>query len=232
MTAPPIQIEIPQSYSGKRLDNAISELLESSEPWRLQLGTDSSPSRNRLQQWIKSGDILIDGKVSRPAYKLRGGEILTLAIPEPQPLELEPEAMSLNVLYEDEELIVVNKPPGLVVHPGAGHPTGTLVHGLLHHCKDLSGIGDVLRPGIVHRLDRGTSGAMVVAKTDRAHESLTKQFAERTVHKRYLAVIYGALTPPQGIIETLYGRHPTDRKKFSSKVSKGKSNRTFIFIFK
>ena len=222
MSAEPIEIKIPQLYAGKRLDSALPELLLSLERYRNEVEPEQLPSRSRLQQWIRDGNILLDGQQSRPAQKIRGGELLTVMLPEPKPLGLEPEAIPLDVLYEDRDLIVVNKPPGMVVHPGAGHSSGTLVHGLLHHCQDLSGIGDVLRPGIVHRLDRGTSGAMVVAKTDRAHEGLTKQFAEREVHKRYLAVVYGSLEPARGIIETLYGRHPTDRKKYSSKVARGK----------
>jgi 23S rRNA pseudouridine1911/1915/1917 synthase len=118
---------------------------------------------------------------------------------------------------------VINKQSDIVVHPGAGHPTGTLVHGLLHHCKDLSGIGGELRPGIVHRLDRGTSGCLVVAKNDFAHEHLARQFAEREVHKNYLALVMGEPLRKKTRIETLYGRHPKERKKFSSKVTKGKN---------
>ena len=217
-----IEIQVSQSHSGKRLDSALAELLEDSEDYRSSVSSGTVLSRSRLQQWIRDGHVLVDGKPSRPSHKLRGGERIAVHVPEPEPLGVEPEPMVLDVLYEDAELIVVNKPQGLVVHPGAGHSTGTLVHGLLHHCHDLSGIGGVLRPGIVHRLDRGTSGAIVVAKTDRAHEGLTRQFAEREVHKRYLAMVYGVPEPSSGIIETLYGRHPTDRRKFSSKVSRGK----------
>jgi 23S rRNA pseudouridine1911/1915/1917 synthase len=130
--------------------------------------------------------------------------------------------MELDVLFEDSDLIVVNKKPDLVVHPGAGHATGTLVHGLLHHCTDLSGIGGELRPGIVHRLDRGTSGCMVVAKNDFVHEHLANQFAEREVHKNYLALVMGTPIRTKTRIETMHGRHPRERKKFSSKVKQGK----------
>ena len=217
----PIEIDIPSTYAGKRLDSVLAKLLESTEEFRPPTG-ETIPSRSRLQQWIRDGHVTIDGSTTRPAFKLKGGERLKLDIPKPEPLEVEPEAMELDILYEDAELICVNKPQGLVVHPGAGHFNGTLVHGLLHHCRDLAGIGGVLRPGIVHRLDRGTSGAIVVAKTDRAHEGLTAQFAERKVQKRYLALVFGTPNPSRGVIETFYGRHPTDRKKFSSKVTSGK----------
>jgi 23S rRNA pseudouridine1911/1915/1917 synthase len=164
----------------------------------------------------------VDGEATRRALRLRGGERVLVRVPDPEPLNLIPEPMALEVLFEDEHLIAVAKPAGLVVHPGAGHRTGTLVHGLLAHCRHLSGIGGVERPGIVHRLDRGTSGVMVVAKSDRAHVGLAAAFAAREVDKHYLAFVLGKPSPRLGTIDTCYGRHPSVRTRFTSKLHAGK----------
>jgi 23S rRNA pseudouridine1911/1915/1917 synthase len=160
------------------------------------------------------------------------GQNVVITLPEPEPVELVPEPMDLAVLYEDSDLIVVDKPAGLVVHPGAGHFSGTLVHGLLAHCQDLSGIGGEVRPGIVHRLDRDTSGCIVVAKNDKAHEGIATQFAERRVQKHYEAFVIGEPNPARGVIDTMFGRHPTDRKRFSSKVKRGKRALTSYAVVK
>ncbi|HET6345967.1 MAG TPA: RluA family pseudouridine synthase, partial [Myxococcota bacterium] len=154
--------------------------------------------------------------------KLREGQRVEVRIPAPTPSTLVPMAMPLVVLYEDAHVIALDKPAGLVVHPGAGTRGPTLVHGLLAQCGDLSGIGGVTRPGIVHRLDRGTSGVMVVAKHDRAHAGLAEQFSGRTVRKRYLAVVHGAPEPAQATLDTLYGRHPVHRQRFTARVTSGK----------
>lgn len=170
-------------------------------------------SRGTIARWIQGGDILVDGKKAKPSLKAKAGQRIEVTPPPVIPLELVPEEMTLNVLFEDEHVIVINKPPGLVVHPAAGHDTGTLVHGLLHHCAgQLSGIGGVARPGIVHRLDQDTSGCIVMAKNDAAHQSLAEQFAKRSVNKVYLAVLCGYLQPATGTIDAPIARHPNQRK--------------------
>jgi 23S rRNA pseudouridine1911/1915/1917 synthase len=177
-------------------------------------------SRSYLKQLITDGHVLIGTKPCRPSYKVRAGETVTVSIPPPRSLSLTPEDIPLDVLYEDSHLIVVNKPVGMVVHPAPGHYTGTLVHALLHHCQDLSGIGGALRPGIVHRIDRDTSGSLVVAKTDDAHRGLSTLFKERPkdqIARQYLAVARGTFREEKGTIETPYGRHPTKRQCYSSR---------------
>ncbi len=179
-------------------------------------------TRTRLQKLIDDGHVLVDGKPARASLKLSGNEAIQVTLPPPDPMELVPEALPLDILYEDADVIVVSKSSDMIVHPGAGQKRGTLVNALLAHCRDLSGIGGVMRPGIVHRLDRGTSGCIVAAKNDKAHESLARQFAEREVEKRYSAFVLGTPTQPAGRISTLYGRHPTQRLKFTTKVTSGK----------
>ena len=179
-------------------------------------------SRSRLSLWIKSGFVFVDGDVKPSKYSIRDSEVITVHEPDPTPIEIKPEEMALSIIYEDESLVVINKPPGLVVHPGAGHPDGTLVNGLVARYGALSNIGAPVRPGVVHRIDAGTSGLLVVARTDAAHFGLSKQFAEHTVERRYLALVWDHGLPESGVIETLYGRSPNHRIKFSSKVEQGK----------
>jgi 23S rRNA pseudouridine1911/1915/1917 synthase len=210
------ELVVPLSSAGQRLDAFLVAVRGVSTVPVMDL------SRARMQQLIKDGDVTVDGAVAKPSLRLHGGEVLKVSVPPPKELGLVPEAMSLEILYEDEHLIAVNKPAGLLVHPGAGAHTGTLVHALLAHCRDLSGIGGVERPGIVHRLDRGTSGVMVVAKNDRAHESLARQFATRTARKRYVAFVFGAVQPKSGRIVTFHGRHPTQRRRFTTRVNSGR----------
>jgi len=200
-----------------RLDRFVTDHLAGSDDERLQ-----GLSRSRIQKLIEEGSLLVDGQKVRRSFKLRGGEWLTLTIPQPVPIDVAPEAMDLLVLHEDSDLIVLNKSPGIVVHPGAGITSGTLVNALLAHCSDLSGIGGALRPGIVHRLDRDTSGVIIMAKNDRAHEGLARQFADRKVVKLYDAFVLGVPKPAKDSIETLFGRHPKDRKRFSSRVKEGR----------
>jgi 23S rRNA pseudouridine1911/1915/1917 synthase len=172
-------------------------------------------SRARIQALIADNALQIDGKsvTDASSAKFAGGRF-TLAIPSPIPNQAEAQAIDLQIIFEDDHVIVVDKPAGLVVHPSVGHPNGTLVNALLHHCKGrLSGIGGVERPGIVHRIDRDTSGLMVVAKSDKAHEGLAKLFAAHDIDRRYLAIVAGQLAPPAGIIRTQIGRHPTNRQK-------------------
>jgi 23S rRNA pseudouridine1911/1915/1917 synthase len=181
-------------------------------------------SRTRLQSLITAGRVLVDGRARKASHRLRGGERVSVDVPPPVPLALEPESIPLDVVYEDAALLVVNKPAGLVVHPGAGHPTGTLVHALLAHCGPaLSGIGGTRRPGIVHRLDRGTSGLLVVAKTDRAHLSLARQLKARTVERRYAALVLGALPRAEGIVEAPIGRDPRDRLRMAVRPTGGRA---------
>jgi len=173
-------------------------------------------SRVQIKRLLDDGLILVDSEPSKASARLRGGEEISIHLPEPQPATALPEAIPLQVLYEDSDLIVIDKPAGLVVHPAAGHASGTLVNALLHHCGDLSGIGGELRPGIVHRLDKDTSGVMVATKNDATHLALAAQFKEHTVNRRYLALLHGILTPATGRIESAIGRHPNHRLKMSS----------------
>lgn len=180
-------------------------------------------SRAFLQKLIEQGHILVNGRAPKASYKVRAGDEVTLEIPPPRPLETRAEDIPLDVLFEDDDLIVVNKPAGLVVHPAAGNYEHTLVNALLHHCRGrLAGIGGVERPGIVHRLDKGTSGCIVVAKTDVAHQALIAQFKSRAVKKIYRAICWGEFERPSGRIETVIGRSGRDRKKMSARVARGR----------
>jgi 23S rRNA pseudouridine1911/1915/1917 synthase len=184
-------------------------------------------SRSRLQTLIKQGHVTLDGRTVKPGEKLRKGALVSVTEPPAEPSLLEPEEIPLNVLFEDTDLLVINKPPGLVVHPAAGHARHTLVHALLAHCSSLSGIGGEQRPGIVHRLDKDTSGCLVVAKNDLAHAHLSRQFAGRSVVKIYLALAQGYFeTVRHGVIDNMIGRHPVDRKKMAVLVRGGRSSRT------
>jgi 23S rRNA pseudouridine1911/1915/1917 synthase len=179
-------------------------------------------SRATVQRLIETGCVLVDGKQVRPSLKLKGGEQVEVEVPPPLPAQPLPEAIPLEVLYEDSDLIVINKAAGMVVHPGAGNTSGTLVNALLAHCRDLAGIGGELRPGIVHRLDKGTSGVLVAAKHDRAHQALSEQFSVHTVKRIYQALVYGSPQEDTGKIEGIIGRHPTERLRLSGKAKNGK----------
>jgi len=184
---------------------------------------DASLSRAQVQKWIEKGRVEIGGVVCRrPSRRLRPGEVVSYSKPRPVPYRLLPEEIPLTVLYEDKAILVIDKPAGMVVHPAAGHGTGTLVHAVLAHCRDLSGIGGELRPGIVHRLDKDTSGLLVVAKSDEAHQRLAEQFKNRLVSKTYRALVFGDLREETGRIEKPVGRHPSDRKKMSAVSPRGK----------
>lgn len=172
-------------------------------------------SRSRIQSLIKSGDVLVNGTPAKPKNPVSRGDSITVRIPEPEPAEARPQDIPLDILYEDEDVVVINKESGMVVHPAAGNPDGTIVNALLHHCGDLSGIGGVERPGIVHRLDKDTSGCLVIAKNDGAHQSLTAQFAARSTEKRYLAVVQGIPAQSSGTVFTHIGRHPVNRLKMA-----------------
>ena len=176
-----------------------------------------SLSRSYIKKLIEQRNVLRNGQPVKPAVLLKRGDVVELKIPPPAPLSVQPEAIPLEILHEDSDLIVVNKPAGLVVHPVGPLVSGTLVNAILHQCGSLSGIGGMLRPGIVHRLDKQTSGAMVVAKSDRAHQGLAEQFRRRTIKKIYHALVHGSLKENQGTLRLAIGRHPTHRKKMSSK---------------
>jgi 23S rRNA pseudouridine1911/1915/1917 synthase len=180
-------------------------------------------SRSQIQRAIDEGLVRVNGRPVRAGRKVKPGDAVEILLPEAKPSAVLAEAISLSILYEDESLLVIDKPAGMVVHPAAGHSGGTLVNALLHHCRDLSGIGGVLRPGIVHRLDKETSGLLVVAKTDGAHRSLAGQFKDHAVKKTYLALVYGEPRADSGRIEAAVGRHPTDRKKMSTRSRTGRT---------
>ena len=179
-------------------------------------------SRSRIKQLIRAGLITINTRASKESHRIKSGERIEVNIPPPRPAELMAEKIPLNIIFEDDALIVIDKPAGLVVHPAPGHHSGTLVNAVLHHCPDLSGIGDELRPGIVHRLDKDTSGVIVVAKTEKAMKLLANQFKQREIHKEYLAIVQGILSPSSGVIKTMIGRHATDRKKMTAAPRKGR----------
>jgi 23S rRNA pseudouridine1911/1915/1917 synthase len=183
-------------------------------------------SRSFASQLVTSGQFKINGKDGKPGYRLKPGDIVSGRMPEPTPSEFLPEPIPLQVLYEDSDIVVINKPPGLVVHPAPGHPAGTLVNALLHHCPDLGGIGAELRPGIVHRLDKDTSGTLVVAKNAVVMDHLAAQFKNRTVKKDYLALVYGEMPAGTGVIRMPIGRHPVDRKRMSTHSRKGREAET------
>jgi 23S rRNA pseudouridine1911/1915/1917 synthase len=183
-------------------------------------------SRSRLQQLIRDGLVRLNDLTTRPRQIVRRGDKVDLTQPPLKKIETLPEPIPLEILFEDDDLIVVNKPPGLVVHPGAGHREHTLVNALLNHCATLSGIGGKERPGIVHRLDKETSGCLVVAKNDVAHRELSKQFAARTVEKIYLALVAGKLAKTTGAIEERIGRHPVHRQRMSATALRGRPART------
>ena len=180
-------------------------------------------SRAMIQRAVADGLARIDGQSAKAGRRVKTGEQVILRLPEVKPSGALPEPIPLEILYEDAWLLVIDKPAGLVVHPAPGHPGGTLVNALLHHCRDLSGIGGVLRPGIVHRLDKETSGLLIVAKSDEAHRALAEQFKRREVKKTYLALVYGDPKGEGGRIEAAVGRHPTDRKKMSTSSRRGRS---------
>lgn len=193
-----------------RIDKYLSDELE---------GT----SRSYIQKLMENGDITVNGKRVKSNYKVKVSDFIQVTLPDPEELNLEPENIPLSILYEDEHLLVVDKPKGMVVHPAAGHFTGTLVHALLYHCKDqLSGINGVTRPGIVHRIDQNTTGALVICKTDVAHRNLAEQLKVHSITRRYRAIVCGNVKEDSGTIHTTIGRDPKDRKKMAPNVQNGK----------
>ncbi|WP_310550242.1 RluA family pseudouridine synthase [Paenibacillus glufosinatiresistens] len=172
-------------------------------------------SRSQVQLWIEGGHITVNGRQIKANYKLSAGDEIAVRVPEPEAAELTPEDIPLDVVYEDSDVIVVNKPRGMVVHPAAGHPSGTLVNALMYHCKDLSGINGEIRPGIVHRIDKDTSGLLMAAKNDASHASLAGQLKEHSVTRRYFAVVHGNMAHDEGTVDAPIGRDPHDRKLYT-----------------
>ena len=197
-----IQLTIEEQHDGERIDKIIAGL---NEQW----------SRSQVQQWLKEGHVLVNGKAVKPNYKCHVDDEVVISIPNPEPLDVEPESIPLDIYYEDADVLVVNKPRGMVVHPAPGHMRGTLVNALLAHCQDLSGINGVLRPGIVHRIDKDTSGLLMVAKNDLAHESLVNQLVNKTVTRKYHAIVHGVIPHDYGTIDAPIGRDPRDRQSMA-----------------
>lgn len=192
---------ITEQEAGQRADVGLAALLEL--------------TRSNMQKLLEEGRAVKGAKTLKANYKLRLGDRITVTLPEPQPLDVQPENIPLDIIYEDDDVVVVNKARGMVVHPAAGNYSGTLVNALLYHCKNLSGINGVIRPGIVHRLDKDTSGIMICAKNDAAHLSLSQQIQDKTAQRTYLAVVRGNIKTDEGVIETLIARDKNDRKKMA-----------------
>jgi 23S rRNA pseudouridine1911/1915/1917 synthase len=210
---------VDEAGAGERLDAFVA-------------ARDRGLTRAQVKRLIEEGRVAVGGAATKKAsLRLRDGDHVVVDVPAPIELELVPEDIPLVVVYEDEHLIAIDKPAGLVVHPAPGHPRGTLVNALLHHCSDLAGIGGVRRPGIVHRLDKDTSGVMIAAKHDRAHTALVAMFQEKTrMLRTYVAIAAPGPAREAMELRTLYGRHPTDRKRFSSKVKSGKTAITHVEV--
>jgi 23S rRNA pseudouridine1911/1915/1917 synthase len=201
--------KVDSSETKKRIDLFLSNI-------------QSEISRSQVQRLIEQDHVSVNGEPVRAKYKVKSGDVVQLHMPDPVPLDLSAEPIPLNIVFEDECMVVVDKPAGMVVHPAPGHATGTLVHALLHHCDDLSGIGGVERPGIVHRLDKETSGLVLVAKSEMAHRSLARQFKEREIKKVYLALVKGNVAQDKGVIDLAIGRHKIHRKKMAVQKEGGR----------
>lgn len=195
-----LQFTVKKEEKGSRID-------------KLAAAQEEQYSRSQVQEWLKEGRVLVNGQPVKANYKATAGDEVTIDIPDPEELNIEAEDLQLEIYYEDEDVIVVNKPRGMVVHPAPGHTAGTLVNGLMYHCKDLSGINGVMRPGIVHRIDKDTSGLLMVAKNDMAHEKLVNQLVEKSVTRKYQAIAHGVISHDFGTIDAPIGRDTKDRQK-------------------
>lgn len=191
---------------------------------------NSDLSRTFVQQLCEDGAVTVNGKVAKSSLKLEANDIVVVQVPELKPLDIEAEDIPLDILYEDEDLIVINKQKGLIVHPAPGIYTGTLVNALLYHCKDLSGINGVQRPGIVHRIDKDTTGCLIVCKNDFAHEAIAKQLETKTCHRKYRAIVEGIIDHEQGLIDAPIGRDPRDRQKMKVTEKGSKEARTHFKV--
>lgn len=203
---------VGEEAAGRRLDLALSDA--------------AGRPRAQVRRWIDAGRVTCNGAAARASHKVRAGDVLEARPPEPVPSELKPQDIPLVVLFEDEDVIAVDKPAGMVVHPAPGHPDGTLVNALLEHCGDLAGVGGVLRPGIVHRLDRGTSGVIVAAKNDAAHRALAEQFRDHSIERVYRALVRALPGADAGRIDSPIGRHRSDRKRMSVATRSGRAAAT------
>ena len=199
----PIRLKASEENKNQRLDAFLASSLD-------------GLTRSQATRLIESGEVAVNGRAVSKSYKLAGGEDIAVTLPEPEPVEAVPQDIPLDVVYEDADVIVVNKPSGMVVHPAPGHPDGTLVNALLYHCAGtLSGVGGALRPGIVHRIDRDTSGLIIAAKNDAAHQYLSAQLADHTLARTYECIVVGALREDRGTVDAPIARHPTDRKRMA-----------------
>ena len=202
--------EVEYEYEGERLDKYVSILFP-------------EQSRSFFQKLIKDGNVSVNDKVQKANYRLKTEDLVTVEIPDAVETQILPEDIPLDILYEDDDLLVVNKPKGMVVHPSAGHYSGTLVNAIMYHCKDsLSGINGEIRPGIVHRIDMDTTGSLIVCKTDMAHKVIAAQLKEHSITRKYHAIVHGNLKEDTGTVNAPIGRHPTDRKKMSTKAPNGR----------
>lgn len=205
-----ISLQADETYMDERLDKFLSAMLP-------------DQSRSYLQKIIKDGNVLVNGEPKKSSYRLEDGDEVTADLPELKSPDIEPENIPLDILYEDESILMVNKPKGMVVHPSAGHYTGTLVNAVLWHCQgQLSGINGVSRPGIVHRIDKDTTGVLVVCKNDAAHNAVAAQLKEHSITRKYRAIVHGVIKEDEGTVDAPIGRHPTERKKMASGVKNGK----------
>ncbi len=205
-----MKIEIEEEYDDIRIDKVLAAYL-------------TELSRTYIQKLIDNGNVTLSGRTLKANFKVSAGQEVEVLLPEPETLKVEPENIPLDILYEDSDVIVVNKPKNMVVHPAAGHYSGTLVNALLYHCKDsLSGINGIMRPGIVHRIDKDTTGALVVCKNDTAHQALAAMLKEHSITRKYEAIVYQAFKEPEGRIEGPIGRHPTERTKMAINYKNGK----------
>ena len=211
------ELEISAADNGTRLDSYLAEQLE-------------GISRSYLQKLIGDQLILVNQKAVKSNYKIKTGDQLLVQIPEAAPIAIQPEPMDLDIVYEDSDLLIVNKPVGLVVHPAHGHYSGTLVNGLLAHCTDLSGINGNMRPGIVHRIDKDTSGLLMIAKNDLAHQHLAEQLKEHSIKRAYYALVQGVISEPAGLVDAPIGRHEVDRKKMAVTFKNSKEARTHYYV--
>lgn len=205
-----IRLEADESYMDERLDKFLSAVL-------------LDQSRSYLQKMIKDGSVLVNGKAQKASYRMEDQDEVLVDLPELKEPEIEAENIPLDILYEDDDLLMVNKPKGMVVHPSAGHLTGTLVNAVMYHCKDcLSGINGVMRPGIVHRIDMDTTGVLVICKNDKAHNHVAAQLKEHSITRKYRAIVHGVIKEEEGTVDASIGRHPVERKKMAAGVKNGK----------
>lgn len=205
-----IRLTADESGQNKRIDKYLTDCLPDF-------------SRSFLQKLLKEGEVFVNGKTVKANYKIITGDEIIFSIPDNREPDILAEDLAVEILYEDKDIILVNKPKGMVVHPSNGHYSGTLVNFLMYHCKDdLSGINGILRPGIVHRIDMDTTGVLIVCKNDKAHQAIAGQLKEHSINRRYRAIVHGVIREDEGRIETMIGRHPTDRKKMSTQCKNGK----------